>query len=361
MPVYKDKKRNTWYYSFKRVVKGKTISKTKRGFESKTSASIAELKAIQELEHPIKEKKSLTFEALFNLFIDYKESISKITTITTYQKVYNTHISPKFAKIKVSSITPDDLYQWRKEIIKKAYTESFTNKVIACMRLILQFGLRKGLIDNQELLTELEHVKMNKVLKERDVLSLKQLDQLFKSFELSVETEYSYYLYFLALANSGMRPNEFRALQVKDIKGDYLVVNKSLTNKIGKGNTIQPPKTKTSNRKVLMPHYIIELLNDYIKDYKHEPESFIFGREKPFSETNIKRQLDKHLKKANLPHIVVYGFRHSHATNLIKSGVPIKVVSKRLGHANASTTMNVYWHLFNDDEQQVLEVLNKLG
>ena len=55
----------------------------------------------------------------------------------------------------------------------------------------------------------------------------------------------------------------------------------------------------------------------------------------------------------------MYGFRHSHATNLIKSGVPIKVVSKRLGHSNASTTMNVYWHLFNDDENQVLDILTK--
>jgi integrase len=109
-----------------------------------------------------------------------------------------------------------------------------------------------------------------------------------------------------------------------------------------------------------MPKYIIDLLLDYVKEYKNESESFIFGRNKPFSETNIKRQLDKHIALSGVPHIVVYGFRHSHATNLIKQGVPIKVVSKRLGHSNTSTTMNVYWHLFNDDENQVLDVLEKM-
>ena len=70
-----------------------------------------------------------------------------------------------------------------------------------------------------------------------------------------------------------------------------------------------------------------------------------------------KRELDKHIALAGLPHLVLYGFRHSHATNLIRAGVPVKVVSKRLGHKNASTTINVYWHLFNEDEEQVLQVL----
>ena len=104
-----------------------------------------------------------------------------------------------------------------------------------------------------------------------------------------------------------------------------------------------------------MPHEIIVLFQEYTKDYA--PDDFIFGRDKTFRETNIRRVLNKHIEFCKLPPIVVYSFRHSHATNLIKSGVPIKVVSKRLGHANASTTMNVYWHLFKDDEKQVLDVL----
>ena len=139
-----------------------------------------------------------------------------------------------------------------------------------------------------------------------------------------------------------MRPNEFRCLQVKDIQGDYLSVSKSITSKLtGKGNVIQTPKTGSSIRKVLMPHEIIELLKDYTKNYS--ADDFIFGKNNPFSETTLLRKLNQHLNAAGLPHIVLYGFRHSHATNLIKAGVPIKVVAQRLGHKNASTTMNVYW------------------
>ena len=91
--------------------------------------------------------------------------------------------------------------------------------------------------------------------------------------------------------------------------------------------------------------------------FNFKPTDFIFGKEKAFRETNLNRKLNLHLKVAGLPKIVLYGFRHSHATNLIKAGIPIKVVSKRLGHKNASTTMNVYWHLFQEDESQVLNIL----
>ena len=180
--------------------------------------------------------------------------------------------------------------------------------------------------------------------------------QLFLStFDKEEPKEFIYWLYFYTFSNTGMRPNEFRALQVKDIQGDYLVVNKSITSKLKGGDILQTPKTGSSIRKVLMPHEIIELLLEHTKGYK--PTDFIFGKDKAFRETNLNRSLKLHLKAANVPDIVLYGFRHSHATNLIKAGVPIKVVAQRLGHKNASTTMNVYWHLFQDDEQQVISVL----
>jgi len=34
--------------------------------------------------------------------------------------------------------------------------------------------------------------------------------------------------------------------------------------------------------------------------------------------------------------------RHSHATALLLSGVPVHVVSRRLGHADVQTTLNTY-------------------
>ncbi|MBT3029303.1 MAG: tyrosine-type recombinase/integrase [Candidatus Thiodiazotropha sp. (ex Ctena orbiculata)] len=46
------------------------------------------------------------------------------------------------------------------------------------------------------------------------------------------------------------------------------------------------------------------------------------------------------------PHL----FRHQHASQLLRAGVPIKTVQVRLGHASAQTTLNVYGHLIPDDD-----------
>lgn len=43
--------------------------------------------------------------------------------------------------------------------------------------------------------------------------------------------------------------------------------------------------------------------------------------------------------------IRVHDLRHSHASQLLKAGVPVKVVSERLGHATAGITLDVYSHV----------------
>ena len=357
MPVYKDKERGTWYYDFKKKVDGITYSRKKRGFQSKTEALLEEQKAIDNLgnEQNIKEDKTFVLDDLAALYFQYQETKLKTTTLELIQRLYNKHISPNLGRILVFKLNNKYLYEWKRNFLKTELTESFYNKVITVFRQIVQFGINKDYIKNTSLLDELEKVHLNQIVPERQVLTLDEIQKFLDTFDKAEPKEYDYWLYFYAYSNTGMRPNEFRALQVKDIQGDYLVVNKSITSKLKGGDVLQTPKTKTSVRKVLMPHEIIVLLKEHTKNYK--PNDFIFGKDKAFRETNLNRSLKMHLKAAGVPEIVLYGFRHSHATNLIKAGVPIKVVAQRLGHKNASTTMNVYWHLFQDDEQQVLNVL----
>jgi integrase len=41
----------------------------------------------------------------------------------------------------------------------------------------------------------------------------------------------------------------------------------------------------------------------------------------------------------------VHDLRHSHASLLLAAGVPVKVVSERLGHATVTITMEIYQHV----------------
>ena len=59
----------------------------------------------------------------------------------------------------------------------------------------------------------------------------------------------------------------------------------------------------------------------------------------------LSQVLDRHVAKSALPRIRLHDLRHSHASVLLKEGVPLKVVSERLGHANPAFTLSVYQHL----------------
>jgi integrase len=53
----------------------------------------------------------------------------------------------------------------------------------------------------------------------------------------------------------------------------------------------------------------------------------------------------KALGEEQLPKIGLHDLRHTHATLLLAAGEPGKVVSARLGHANATITLTVYQHV----------------
>lgn len=62
------------------------------------------------------------------------------------------------------------------------------------------------------------------------------------------------------------------------------------------------------------------------------------------------------------PRIRFHDLRHTHATLLLKAGVPVKVVSERLGHASTTFTMNTYQHVIPGMQAETAAVFaNALG
>jgi integrase len=56
----------------------------------------------------------------------------------------------------------------------------------------------------------------------------------------------------------------------------------------------------------------------------------------------------------------MHDFRHSHATLLLSCGIPVTVISKRLGHADMTMTLNTYSHLIPEDENKAINLINNL-
>lgn len=59
--------------------------------------------------------------------------------------------------------------------------------------------------------------------------------------------------------------------------------------------------------------------------------------------------------------ILFFNFRHSCASLLINCGATINVVAKYLGHAKIDETLNTYSHLFKNQLNEIINIIDKLN
>lgn len=65
-----------------------------------------------------------------------------------------------------------------------------------------------------------------------------------------------------------------------------------------------------------------------------------------------KRHKERRCTHACLDDVRFHDLRHTHATDLLRAGVPVKVVSERLGHASITITLNTYAHVLPDMQDE---------
>ena len=66
------------------------------------------------------------------------------------------------------------------------------------------------------------------------------------------------------------------------------------------------------------------------------------------------------MKANNLPlDLSVHSLRHTNASLLISQGVDVRTVASLLGHAQASTTLDIYAHAFDKNKRKAQEKLGK--
>lgn len=73
---------------------------------------------------------------------------------------------------------------------------------------------------------------------------------------------------------------------------------------------------------------------------------------------NLRREYDRLVKLAGVPRIRIHDQRHTHVTLALASGANIKAISRRIGHAQTSLTMDIYAHVLPEQHR---EVADKVG
>ncbi|MBQ4262406.1 MAG: site-specific integrase [Ruminococcus sp.] len=93
-----------------------------------------------------------------------------------------------------------------------------------------------------------------------------------------------------------------------------------------------------------------------------EEHDRVFTRDdgKPIHPDTITGWFSRFIKRSDLPDISIHSLRHTNATLLINSGIPITTISARLGHANPSTTTKIYTHAIQSADAAAADALDTI-
>ena len=177
----------------------------------------------------------------------------------------------------------------------------------------------------------------------------------------------------MALA-SGMRRGEILALRwrVVDFQKRTVRVESALEETKAGGVRVKAPKTKHGKRNISLPDWMFDVLRDQRRQHQERNlalglgkltgDEWVFGKldgdvRAPESVTKEWRAT---VRTMQLPDVTFHALRHTHASQLIAAGLDVLTISRRLGHARPTITLDVYGHLFADSDVKAAQVMHDI-
>lgn len=318
------------------------------------------------------EKKEENFSGCVRKWLEQVKYIVDEVTYCGYESIAKLHVLPYFdeKKVMIQNVTVDILQQYFNEKRSNGRLDGNGRLSPQSLRLhknvinqTLKFAQKNGLISENPC----EFVALPKSERfESTFYTAQQMKMLFKAIEGD------------ALANLikitaiyGLRRSE-----VLEIKKDSIDFENNLLNikhtvlQVGK-RIIEKDKTKnaTSRRSFPLADETKVIFQKTLADEKENRK--LFGKEyhendyifkwddgKPFMPDYVTKHFSKLLEKNNLPHIRFHEIRHSCASLLLNENWTLKDVQEYLGHADITTTANIYGHL---DVSRKANMVDKLS
>lgn len=294
------------------------------------------------------------------IFIDYVKDYLEHKKAEVSPSVYYSYITCyKVMKLyfgkkqKLKDITYQHILNFYDYLKKERGNKNMTLKHHAT---ILSPALRQAYRD--DLIAKNPYEFLPKIKKEKTKMSYYNKNELDELFKVTDKTAIG--LIVRVAAYYGFRRSELIGIKWSAIDFDNKVI--SISHKVltveGIVYLSDTLKTTSSHRKLPLLPEIEKLLLDrkeeiednklmYGRSYNKKYLDYVFVDDigdiiKPDYVSNKFREL---LKANNLKHIRFHDLRHSCASLLVASGVPMKNIQEWLGHSNFSTTADIYSHL----------------
>jgi integrase len=286
-----------------------------------------------------------------------------------YLQLLANQIAPHLGATLIQKLTVADIENWHTTLKIKGRKDGkpISNRTIGHAHRVLSKALRDAVRYNQAIKNVATLEGAPKVsAREMVILTEDQIGQVLRHFE-SRPTLHP----IVALAlSTGARRGELLALRRQDINlnAGQVRIERALEQTRG-SIRVKQPKTAHSRRTIAIPPWIIAELRAHMARQQElrlklgqgrAPDgALLFPRwdgaiRSPYSLTQKFRDA---MKKLKLAEVTFHSLRHTHASQLIASGMDVLTVSRRLGHASPAITLTVYGHLFANTDARAAEIM----
>lgn len=295
------------------------------------------------------------------------------STFQGYMSLYETHIKGSdLGNMKIKEIKPMHLNSFLNNIKSKGkHTKGqpLAASSVKKLRFLLNNCFKSAYYNNiisynPMESTEVKLPKNTKKAKTRSALTVEQQKVYIKACDSQ-----TYGLLYILALSTGLRMGEIIGLKWKYVDFDTNNINVVETIKYSdvydsKGNkhkehVVKAPKSESGNRTVPLPNFLVTKLKE-LKLKSTNDYVFATSTGRPLNQGNINRGHIAICKRAEIDHIPFHSLRHTYATNLLKAGENFKTLQVLLGHADISTTMNIYAHVLEDTKKTAASKLDKL-
>lgn len=309
---------------------------------------------------------------LFKFFSDWLEKYAKEAltpdTLQNYVNILKKRILPVYGHMRLSDIQTIHVINFMSDLKKDGIRMDGKEGTLAASTIANCYRAFDNILTRA---TEWKLIKDNPAsavkppkvkAKKSEVYSGEEIAEL-----LALLDKYPFHWRLLVLLaiSTGAREGEIAGLEWKhiDFEKSTVLIEQSITDATGEGVKVKSTKNERS-RVVSLPIPLLQMLKRLKFQRTHEKlqigdrwewrdHFFIFANEfgKPIRPDSISQWWRRFIKKNKFKKIRFHDLRHTSATLLINEGVHAKVISERLGHADISTTMNIYGHVLSEADQ----------
>lgn len=345
----------------------------RRGFDTKRAAQVAltELQADKQRGVFVAPMRATLGQFLLDEWLPARRVTLRPSTAASYEQLIRNYVLPTIGGVRLQSLDGSTLNRLYGELLTTGRTAARRNagaglsaKTVRNLHGVLTRAFRDGV--------RWGHLQRNPcdaadppkgTSPEMKVWTADEL----RTFSASVASHRWAGVWSL-MATTGMRRGEVLGLRWSDVDLDAATVTIRST-RIRYGTTIatSTPKTARGNRTIAIGPATAAALRAWKR--QQNADHLLAGASwadrgslvvtnvdgsppNPEAFSNLFVDL---AKRAGLPPIRLHDLRHSYATAALASGVPVKVVSQRVGHADVGVTLKVYAHVLpGDDEDAAL-------